>query len=252
MHYIPVLITRPLQQAQKLCQQIQSLGIDAISFPTIEIVAPENISAAAKKIQQLTQYDLVIFISPNAVQKSIAWLQSYINHWPKQVRVAAIGEGTAKTLRSLHIPVDIVPHEFNGEGLLKLAEMQDVEGKKILLVRGAGGRRLLAATLRERGANVSSAIVYKRVLPKIAADFFSSIQHVKIIVCTSNEALQNLYKMVGEQHRVWLREQLLLVASARVAALALKLGFKKPPVVADSPTDDDILRALMTYCPPRQ
>lgn len=72
---IRVLVTRPKQQADNLCELIENLGGMAIRFPVIEINKSENQQAAKKILDDIEQYDIGIFISRNAVEWTLKLLE---------------------------------------------------------------------------------------------------------------------------------------------------------------------------------
>lgn len=248
LHGLRVLVTRPAHQAQMLCQLIEADGGKAVLLPTIEIADAIDQVALQTAIQALAENELAIFVSPNAVQKSVPIIQQYWQPWPAVVKVAAVGASSAQALRDNYLPVDFCPVKpFNSEGLLALSALQDVTNKRIIIFRGEGGRELLATTLRERGAKVREAIVYRRILPKLLVDVALLEKTIDIIICTSNTGLQNLLTLVGESARPWLQNMPLLVISERMAILAKTLGFVKAPLIADNATDVAIMTTLISY-----
>jgi len=243
LHNLNILVTRASHQAQPLCDQINALGGTAIVFPTLAI-CPSNPNPTL--LQQLDQYDLAIFISPNAVSQTKLLLQQYKIEWPAKLKTIAIGVSTATALRTHQLDASYCPtHEFNSEGVLALPILQQIKGKKIILLQGDGGRELLATTLRARQADVTEAVVYKRIKPTPNPNFSLPEQNIDIIICTSNAGLENLVEIVGLSNRTWLQNMSLLVVSERMAAKAKALGFVKPPLVADNATDIAIIQALI-------
>lgn len=235
-----VLITRPEHQAQSLCQKIQNLGGKFILFPTIVIADIEDQYLIKSAIQKLSDFDMAIFISPNAVEKTIPFIRAA---WPIATKVAAVGASTANALRKLKLPNIIRPQKiFNSESLLSLPELQVVAKKRIVIFKGENGRELLSVTLRERGAVVTEVCVYRRIMPSQSVKLPDDID---VIVCTSNVGLQNLYSMVDEKYRQDLLHEQLLVISDRMIVLAQNLGFVKTPWVADNATDEAIIAALI-------
>lgn len=243
-----IVITRPLPQGHILGKKIATLGGQFLLVPTIEIADASDQALLHTPIQQLDKHDIAIFISPNAVQKALPIIQRYWPQWPVHVKVGAVGSSTAQALRHHNITVDICPDtEFSSEGLLALAALQTVHGQKIILFRGEGGRDLIATTLRERGAEVSEAISYRRMLPITDKPFDLSRENIDVIVCTSLNSLENLLALVGTRGRQWLLHIPLLVSSQRLAEAARTLGFINPPLIADNATDDALLKALITW-----
>ncbi len=251
---LQVLITRPAQQAEKLCQLIEQQDGRVILLPTIaiEYIESDNQPDLQAVLKKLAVQAIAIFISPNAVAAAHALLQKYALPWPEQLQIAAIGASTAQALTNLGVVVTLVPTEqFNSEGLLNLSALQKVQGQRIIIFRGEGGRELLSAILSERGAILTEAVVYRRVLPECNIQTrLTQWQQggLDMLVCTSNTGLQNLVTIVGESARNWLMNMPLLVISERMAEFAQTIGFVKKPIVADNATDEAIVQALLTYC----
>lgn len=247
---IHVLVTRPEEQAENICNQLAAAGATPVRFPVLEIVDIEDSSHLIQLIDKLDEYDIAIFISPNAVKKAANLVQSR-KGWPTSVKIAAVGKASAKALDTLGLIADIFPPKrFNSEALLELPEMHDVHGKKIIIFRGEGGRETLAETLKARGASVEYAECYRRRQPK--ADVSQLLRHwargeINIVVTTSNEGLHNLYDMVGQLGRQWLVKSPLVVLSDRAEELARQLGFKNQIIVASQASDEAIIDAITNW-----
>ena len=144
---------------------------------------------------------------------------------------------------------DIVPQEiFNSEALLALGAMTAVAGKRVMIVRGNGGRNKLGDTLRARGAEVHYVEVYQRRLPRVdqarlARDWQQ--QAMDAIVVTSGEALKNLPLLVGAPLRDRLLASCLVVVNPRLQDLAIQSGFHGPGRLAAKASDRAILKALI-------
>lgn len=246
---ICVLVTRPAHQGQTLCNDIETLGGRVLRLPVIEIDEPSDITPALNIIRRLDRFDIAVFISSNAVEKAHALITSH-GGWPENLKIAAVGKHTAKTLRQLGKHVDILPqHQFNSEALLALEAMKNVRNKYIVIFRGEGGRELLAQTLTQRGAQVEYAQVYRRIRP---AGDISDVQQagqagkIHIITITSNEGLQNLYEMVGKDGRHWLLDTPVVVISRRSAEFAQELGFQSV-VTAGQAGDQGLVEAIKEW-----
>ncbi len=249
-----VLVTRPSEQGQALCAQIEAAGGCAIHIPVIEIVAPKNIAALRDVTERLPEFELAIFVSTNAASWCVRWLRDLGADWPTSVGVGAVGKATAKELLRLGIHVNLIPNgRYDSEGLLTLAALQQVANKRIIIFRGEGGREHLASELKQRGASVEYAEVYARRRPQASLNqLLPAAKRAKVncIVVTSNEGLQNLYDMAGESLRNWLVAMPLVVLSQRAVTLAKQLGFKREPVVAPQASDQAIVETIEKW--PRQ
>ncbi len=242
-----VLVTRPAHQAEPFCRLVEAAGGRAVRFPVIEIAPPQDPEKLQRQIRRLDDFDLAIFISPNAAERAVAAIMAE-RDFPAGLQRAAIGRKTARRLEALGYPAQIVPDKgFDSEALLALPEMQTVAGKNIIIFRGGPGRGLLADTLRARGAQVEYADVYRRIMPKPARPLASLLGDVDVVAVTSNEGLQNLFDMVDTVAHEKLRQKPLLAGSRRVVELAAKLGWNKIIIPAKNPGDDAMLDALCQW-----
>lgn len=247
-----VLVTRPDHQADRLCALIEAAGGRAIRFPVLAIAASHDNAPALALIARLAQYDLAVFISANAVEHGLDLIETQPGALPPQLKIAAVGAATARELhRRLGRDPDLTPQgRYDSEALLALPQLQTVAGWRIAIFRGEGGRELLADTLRERGAAVEYAEVYRRVTP--AADGAALAAQlvrgdVDIVTVTSSEGLRNLLQLAGDENSKRLRQLPLVAVSERTAALAHDLGFAQPAVVAREASDQGLVEAVARW-----
>jgi len=223
---LKVLVTRPEQQARSLCDSITAAGGVAIAMPVLDIVpiVPWDGSEFI-----LDQQDMIIFISRNAVTHFMTGSRGRL---ADNVQLVAVGSGTAATMRDRGLRVDIQPPPPAGsESLLAMPELNKVQNKKVLIVRGEGGRELLADTLLARGANINYLEVYRRGLPSRSKIEIDQAKTADCIVITSIAGLDNLCQLmdINELTLKWL-----IVMSERIRQYALNLGFQQCVVVADT------------------
>ena len=221
-----VAITRPTDQAKRLSQLILKEGGNVIAFPLIEIVPLNNYSLFEHVISDLTPYDWVIFISSNAVQNGMPrMVKSGI---PAHVKFAAIGPVTAQELKQFGAKEVLIPNtRFDSESLLDLPEMHEIKNKKVMIVRGVGGRDVLAETLKKRGAEVTFAECYRRINPQTNVDLLVKAwqnHQLHAIVITSSEAMRNLLDLAGDAS--WLKQVSICANHARIANTALEHGLR--------------------------
>ncbi len=241
---LSVLVTRPTEQAEGLCALIEQARGRPIRFPTIEILGPTDKHAARQQLAVATRADLLVFVSANAVQYAFPLLPDRL---PLDIDIAAVGKATAKALTETGLDPTLVPERMDSEGLLALPELQSVDGRSVLILRGNGGRELLADTFRHRGAEVTQIEVYRRQLPQRAAaarNLVNGWGHlVDVVIVTSNEIFDNLLTLLGDDGADHLRQTPLVVISQRMASHALTKGCKTVKVAA-SASDSDVLDAL--------
>ena len=120
-----VIVTRPREQAGPLVARLEALGHEVVACPLIEIeplAGPVDVEG----------YEWVIVTSPNGAQELVSRANGEL---PK---VAAVGPGTAETLRELGVEPAFVPTVSSQDGLL--AEFPRPEGR-ILFTAAEGARR---------------------------------------------------------------------------------------------------------------
>jgi uroporphyrinogen-III synthase len=245
-----VLVTRPAGQAAGLCRLVEEAGYEAVQLAAIEIREPADLEALQTLVETLPTYDLAVFISVNAVNHGLDYILARRN-WPKHVKIATVGASSAEALRDHGMKPDLVPeHRFNSEALLALDELQDMHGKRVVILRGNGGREHLHDTLLARGAVVDYVEVYRRACPEIDPQLMRSLLQpgtLDVVTVTSNETLQNLYTMAGQEGQPLLRALPLVVVSERQAVLAQELGFAHAAMVAENAGDAALIEVLKTF-----
>lgn len=246
---VRVLVTRPAHQADELVRLIEAAGGEALRLPTIEIAPPLDTAALNAVLERLHEFNLAIFLSPNAVRQGLPLLRAH--RMPAGLRLAAVGLGTQQALRAAGFDQVLAPSErFDSEALLELLPPATVAGQNILLVRGAGGRELLSEQLRARGARLSHAECYRRVPPhQPDAAVLARLQRgeIDIVSITSVEGLHNLYELAGTHARTQLLATPVLVVSERQAQACRQLGFQALAPLAARTSDAAIVQALRAW-----
>ena len=241
---LKIVVTRPRDQAGPLARRIEQAGGTPLVFPLLDISAVQDTTVLREQIARLAQFNLAIFISPNAVHYGISAIRA-AGELPPYIKIATVGQGSAKALRESGIAQVIAPTErFDSEGLLALPELQNVAGWHVMIFRGDGGRELLADTLKARGATVEYATCYQRSKPQQDAGVLLTAAPDAITV-TSSEALRYLWQMLDIHAQTSLRDIPLFVPHTRIAELALQQGWQQVQVTA--PGDDGLLSALIEW-----
>ncbi|MDB5887431.1 MAG: hemD [Rhodocyclales bacterium] len=196
-----VVVTRPVQQATALLDALRAAGAEPLFFPVIEIVPLADTAPLQALASKLGDYDVAFFVSANAVEQTLAVIPRA--QWPASLRIATVGPGSARTLHAQGFDDVMLPSSrFDSEGVLALHAMQaaSIGGKRVLILRGDGGRELLAQTLVERGAHVDVHSCYRRrlaqtdptnLLARVAAGGLDAISF------TSSEGARNFVEIVA-------------------------------------------------------
>jgi uroporphyrinogen III methyltransferase/synthase len=162
-----VVVTRTRQQAGVLSARLRELGADVYELPTIRIEPPRDLKEFAELVEDVHQYDWLVFTSPNGVT---SFFEMFYKIYPDArsiggVRIAAIGPATSQKVREYRFAVDLQPEEFVAEAIIKAFEKEfgTVENQRFLLARAEQAREVLPAELTRLGAIVDEAIAYRTV-----------------------------------------------------------------------------------------
>lgn len=214
---VGVIVTRPLRQAAVFASRIAALGGTPIIWPAIVILPPLDGERLARAHATLDTYDIAIFVSANAVEYGARSART----WPAHLATFAPGPGTAEALAAAGIANARMPvKSWDSEGLLELPELQDVNGKRIVIFRGEGGREFLGNALRARGGSVDHVTCYRRVAPQTGAEgLIEAIRdgRASALTLTSAEGLDNLIAALGTEGRGLLARLPVFAAHPRIA-----------------------------------
>lgn len=239
-----ILITRPDGREKHLRQLIEQAGGKVIHYPVINIQPPPelDIKQLIHLREQLHSFTMAIFISPTAVEQS----RIYFPALPEHFTIVAIGSKTANALQQQNLHVDIKASEHNTESLLKdpLFQMPKIEGHRVLIFRGVGGRALLGDTLIRRGAQVRYVETYQRELPPHPPLTEQQLTSLSGVTISSNDGLDNLITLMDDPSL--LIDIPLVVPSPRAQTLARQHGFKTI-ITAKDATDEAAINALSDY-----
>ena len=233
-----VLVTRPQPHADRLSSFLHQQGAETVVMPMIEIV-PLTVDNE-KSLLDISLYHKVIAISIPAVD--IAFSAGLNN--ANAATWFTPGLGTAEALHERGVEAFSPQTEFTSEAMLELPDLKMVENEKVLIIKGEGGRDVLATNLRRRGASVTLLPVYQRHCPNYPQGMLDRTvaeEQINAIVATSGQVVSNLLAC-SEKPQI-LKKVPVLVPSQRVAESTKAAGFKKV-ITSPGASDNDIAGAL--------
>ena len=221
-----VVVTRARHQANALVHMLASRGADAVAFPCLDFVAPEDPAPLRQAIEGLASYDGVILSSPNGVEAFCAALSEA----GKDARalagklLAVIGTGTAASCRERGLAPDIVPDAARSEGLAEELAARGLLAKRWLHVRADEGRAVLARAVTQAGGSLDLVIGYRTVRPRVPALLLRSLlppddggEGFDAICFASGKAARHFIETLAEAHGESVARSLL--AAAKVIAI---------------------------------
>lgn len=249
-----VLITRPAHQQPPLIAGLQARGAKTISLPLLAITAPsrgDQADVLRRQLLALDSYDLLVFISSNAVREGCKAIDDYWPQFPVGLDLLAIGPSTAALAEELTGQrVRSAAGGMTSEDLLELDSFTNIEGRRIGIFRGEGGRDFLAQQLRKRGAQVDYFDVYRREelnYEDIQVREALIESEPTLLTAMSGQTLQALRSLIDQLSEPQADKLLTLpviVPSQRVRDLAAEMGFENP-IAAPGADLDALLQALV-------
>ncbi len=191
-----IVITRARSQASDLVSRLSKLGASCIEIPTIEISPPRDIKPLQQSIENLNQYDWIVFTSVNGVK----FFFDTLAEMGKDVRAlghlkfACIGPVTKDRLKDHGIVSDILPETYQAESVVQAFSSVDIKNKKILLPRAKVARTILPEELSKMGALVDEVTAYETSLnAEGKQDLMELLKHHEIdaVTFTSSSTVSN-------------------------------------------------------------
>lgn len=240
-------MTRAAPDDSGLIERLHTDGFDALACP-MQRRMPIDENELAADFDALGQVDVLVLTSPHAAEVAASALGA------PRLRGALLiapGAGTAARL----------PHRQDGafelcfprsggtsEDVLDLPELaaERIAGRRVVILAAPGGRRLIADTLRRRGAEVVRLAPYLReaLAPADALLEALGLNRPLITLVSSTAALTGLERGLSDSLRArWLASGF-VVSSARLADALRGLGAERIEI-ADGASADAMHRALV-------
>ncbi|MFJ2446186.1 MULTISPECIES: uroporphyrinogen-III synthase [unclassified Pseudomonas] len=223
-----LLLTRPAEDSAALASLLAEQGIFSSSLPLLEMAPLALTDTMRAVIDGFDRYCAVIVVSKPAAKMGLALLEQ---RWSPLPRLSwfSVGAATAQVLQAHGLDVSFPLEGDDSEALLQVRQLREAIAQpaaRVLILRGEGGRELLAERLREQGASVDYLEVYRRDLPQYAeAALPARIQAERLngLVVSSGQGFAHLHQMAGD---AWpaLAQLPLFVPSPRVAEMARAAG----------------------------
>jgi uroporphyrinogen III methyltransferase/synthase len=264
-----VVITRPAGQSNELIARLAEVGLATLDFPLIDVAPVTDDAPLRAALSSLERYALVVFVSPNAVDHAFAHSDTI---WPHALPIGVVGPGSVQALarHGVSAPAynvisppsgaDEEAARFDSEGLFAAIDLAlgatNLEGKRVLIVRGDGGREWLAERLREAGAEVETVAAYRRLVPEPSIGGWARVHELlagepHAWLLTSSEGVRNLHELAQDHltvdEIVQLKRATLVTPHPRIAQTARALGFDS--ITVSGAGDERIVRTLLAAVP---
>lgn len=245
-------------------EPLEDLGAEMIGFPTIEIAPPENYEELDSAINKIEAYNWIIFTSGNGVKYFLKRLMEKDKDIRdlKGIKICAIGTKTAAEIQRYGIKVDLIPEEFNAEGLIEAFlkiqnskfKKQSLKGIKILLPRAEKAREIFPEKVRESGGEIDAPAAYRAVKPEMHGKRlkrFLKEGRISVATFTSASTFDNFMEIMGADADELLRDVAIAVIGPVTARAVEKAGLKVE-IMPETATIEAMAEDIMKWAAKRQ
>jgi len=205
LHGKRILVTRAAEQAAPLVRLLQAAGTEPLVCPLIAIVPPKDLSHLDAAIDKLSETDLLVLTSVNAVQWFFRRLheRGFDARTLQGVTLVAVGPKTAAAFADYDLTPDLVPGQYHAEGVIAALRERGVAGRRILYPRADLAREIIPRQLTELGAEVIAPVAYRNICPPESQALLRQFlrQGLDAITLTSSSTVANLLALAGTDAR---------------------------------------------------
>jgi uroporphyrinogen III methyltransferase / synthase len=248
-----VLVPRTKEQAEEVSELLRAQGAVPEQVPTIAVEPPRTPQQMERAVKGLVtgRYQWIAFTSVNAVRAIREKFEEYglDARAFAGVKVAAVGEQTARALREFGIMPDLVPDgEQSAEGLAEVwPAYDDVLDpiNRVLLPRADIATEGLVAALTDLGWEAEDVTAYRTV--RAAPPPAPVREAIKgggfdAVLFTSSSTVRNLIGIAGKPHAV----TVIAVIGPQTAKTAAEFGLRVD-VTAATPSVSALVEALAEH-----
>jgi uroporphyrinogen III methyltransferase/synthase len=248
-----VLVPRTKEQGASVCDQLRGYGAVPEQVPTIAVEPPRTPQQMERAVRGLVtgRYQWIAFTSANAVRAIREKFEEYglDARAFAGVKVAAVGDQTAASLRAFGIAPDLMPDgDQSAEGLAKswpaFDDLLDPINR-VLLPRADIATEGLVARLTELGWEAEDVTAYRTV--RAAPPPAPIREAIKgggfdAVLFTSSSTVRNLIGIAGKPHAV----TVIAVIGPETAKTAAEFGLRVD-VIAPKPSVTVLVDALAAH-----
>jgi uroporphyrinogen-III synthase len=160
-----------------LAAKLVALGAEVVELPVIRISKEISKPALADVMLEFGGYDWIAFTSANGVHNFFGEFFRIFDDIRSMglIRIACIGDSTAKAITDLHLKVECRPEKATAEALAAaMVDTGSMDNAKVLVITGNLNREVLVKKLEEARAIVDSLQVYKTEAVDLSASLVAS------------------------------------------------------------------------------
>ncbi len=200
-----IMLTRPQNRPSIMARNLRALGGEVIELPAIQTLPCRDQSKLHQALQELNQYQWLVFTSPYGAQVFFDEMMSQKIDLRKlaQIKIAVVGATTRKAVEDRGLMVDFMPTVYEGSTLGKeLAKACMEHGEtRILMPRAEQGSADILGAFEKKGLMVNDVAIYKTVYMSqeaVAGADLIDKEQVNCVVFTSASAVRGFVRTIPQ------------------------------------------------------
>lgn len=254
-----ILITRHLTDEYLI---LEDMGAELFVFPTITFLPPDDFTELDKAIENIENYQFIVFPSPRAVK---FFFERFLSIGKdvrnlKNILICAIGKETSRSLREFGINADLIPDEHSSEALAKRLKEEflsiaqsksDFQSKSIKILYPCSDIAMkdFVEEMNTLGIKVDTPITYRTVKPtEHGKRLIRFLREGKITIATftSPSSFYNLLDILREDAKEMLKE-VVISAIGKTTAKAIQEAGYKVSIIPEKSTIKDMVEAIIRW-----
>ncbi len=202
-----IIVTRAADQAGEFSRVLEERGATVIECPTIELYNAEPSEELEMAVNSIETFDWLLLTSANAVRFFFELLdrKGKDSRSLAACKVCVVGPKTAELLMAKGILPDLMPENFDGEGVVEAFKKIGVKGARVFFPRADKARDVIPKGLQMMGAEVVSPVLYFNRAPEslpVAVIKALENREIDIITFSASSTVTNLAELIGGKEKL--------------------------------------------------
>ena len=247
-----IVVTRAVETSKESAEIFVHLGADVITFPTLDIVPPDNWDQFDDFILGKNKINFIVFTSVHSVKmfsRRLEELNCKLNF--SKIITVAVGNKTAAVCEKYGIPINIIPKDFSGEGVVYELIKFRLNKKVIFIPRSAIGREELPNNLADLGAVIKSIPVYNVAVPSMECvqPYIENLEKSSpdLFIFTSPSTFENFLQIlkITDPGRYFQKSSIAAIGPTTKSAIETKN--LKVDIMPEEYTIEGLAKAIVNY-----
>jgi uroporphyrinogen-III synthase len=200
-----IILTREYNECIEIINKFSEMGCCYLLVPVIKIVGPKSWKRCDRAIENLSDYDAIVFTSKNGVVKFIKRLERRgLAEVLKGKRIYAVGKKTSSLVEQAGYKSQPLPDAYNAADLSALMIKDKNKINRVLIIKGDLASNELAERLQSEGIKTEEIIVYRNKKVIISERKKEQLKNrlmksdrIRIVVFFSPSAVKNFFDQLG-------------------------------------------------------